>query len=60
MAKVKDVVCGMTVDLESSEYKSEHRGQTYYFCSTGCKRSFDQNPEKYVNAQPSSQSGERS
>jgi len=60
MAKVKDVVCGMTVDSESAEYKSEHKGQIYYFCSAGCKRSFDQDPEKYVDVQSSSQGGARS
>lgn len=60
MAKVKDVVCGMTVNSEAAEYRSEHKGQTYYFCSVGCKRSFDQDPEKHVNAQPSSPGGARS
>ncbi len=48
MAQVKDVVCGMTVDSQKAEYKSEYKGQTYYFCSAGCKRTFDQDPEKYL------------
>jgi YHS domain-containing protein len=43
----KDPVCGMMVDPKTSR-KSEYRGKTYYFCSAGCMREFDQNPEKFV------------
>ena len=45
---VKDPVCGMDIDPETAAGKSEYKGQTYYFCSTGCKRSFDKEPEKYI------------
>jgi Cu+-exporting ATPase len=48
MAQVRDVVCGMTVDSETAQYKSEYKGETYYFCSPGCKRDFDKEPEKYL------------
>lgn len=44
----KDPVCGMDVIPESAVGKSEYKGQTYYFCSPGCKKSFNANPEKYV------------
>ena len=44
----KDPVCGMDVTSESAAGTSEYNGQTYYFCSPGCKRSFDKEPEKYV------------
>ena len=44
----KDPVCGMDVDEKTTTLKSEHKGQTYYFCGPGCKRSFDKDPEKYV------------
>ncbi len=44
----KDPVCGMDVDEKTAAGKSEYQGQTYYFCSPGCKQSFDRNPEKYV------------
>lgn len=59
MAQVKDVVCGMTVDSQKSEYKSQYMGKTYSFCSAGCKRTFDQDPEKYAGAQETGQSGQR-
>ena len=42
-----DPVCGMDVDERKAAGSSEHRGQTYYFCSTGCKAAFDKDPEKY-------------
>ncbi|MFQ6061292.1 MAG: YHS domain-containing protein [Thermoplasmata archaeon] len=44
----KDVVCGMEVDEETAQWKSEHMGRTYYFCAPGCKRIFDENPQKYI------------
>jgi YHS domain-containing protein len=45
----KDPVCGMDVTPETAAGTSEYNGQTYYFCSRGCKRSFDKEPEKYVS-----------
>ena len=36
----KDPVCGMDVEPETAAGKSEYKGQTYYFCSLGCKASF--------------------
>jgi YHS domain-containing protein len=45
----KDPVCGMEVTYETAQARSEYNGQTYYFCSLGCKEDFDKDPEKYVN-----------
>lgn len=53
---VIDPVCGMEVDPKTAAGKSEYQGQTYYFCSPGCKKSFDKEPEKYVG---SAKHGER-
>ncbi len=47
---VKDLVCGMTIDPATAAGTSEYKGQTYYFCNLGCKKSFDEDPEKYVAA----------
>ena len=44
----KDPVCGMDVSPETAAGTSEYNGQTYYFCSPGCKRSFDKDPQKYL------------
>jgi YHS domain-containing protein len=46
----KDPVCGMDVDPKTAAGKSEYQGQTYYFCSVGCKKDFDKEPQKYVTA----------
>lgn len=49
MARVQDVVCGMTVDTDIASHKSNYKDRTYYFCSPGCKTAFEGEPEKYVS-----------
>lgn len=44
----KDPICGMDVDPAEAAGKSEYKGKTYYFCSTGCKEKFDANPSQYA------------
>ncbi|HZO53717.1 MAG TPA: YHS domain-containing protein [Bryobacteraceae bacterium] len=44
----KDVVCGMEVDPKKAAGQSEYQGKTYYFCSAGCKKKFDENPGQYA------------
>jgi membrane fusion protein, copper/silver efflux system len=45
----KDLVCGMDVDISMpGVLKADYRGKTYYFCSELCKKSFQNNPAKYV------------
>jgi len=48
---VKDPVCGMEIDPRTAAGQSEFKGQTYCFCSFGCKKAFDKEPEKYVKPQ---------
>jgi uncharacterized protein len=43
-----DPVCGMAVDAQKTGHRSMHHGKTYYFCSAGCKKSFEQDPGKYL------------
>jgi Cu+-exporting ATPase len=42
--KYVDPVCGMEITADSAEYD----GQTYYFCSPGCRAAFEAAPERYV------------
>ena len=49
MAQHRDPICGMQVEEQNAAGKSEHKGQTYYFCSAGCKAKFDANPEQYAS-----------
>ena len=43
-----DPVCGMRVNTETSRSFS-HAGETFYFCSAGCREKFAADPEKYLN-----------
>lgn len=45
----KDPVCGMQVDEKGAAGASTYQGKTYYFCSPGCKKAFDENPGKYAD-----------
>ena len=44
----KDPVCGMDVEEKPGALQSTQKGKTYYFCSEGCKRSFEADSAKYV------------
>ena len=44
----KRQVCGMAVTA-ASEHRSTHLGNTYLFCSTGCKAKFDADPARYAS-----------
>ncbi|MDB5551716.1 MAG: cation transporting P-type ATPase, partial [Rhizobium sp.] len=43
-----DPVCGMKVDTRTAKHRDERDGQTYYFCSAGCKTRFQADPLKYL------------
>jgi P-type Cu+ transporter len=43
-----DPVCGMEIEADDAVAQSSYEGETYYFCSTECKKKFDQDPELYV------------
>jgi Cu+-exporting ATPase len=46
--KVKDPVCGMTIEDSDAAAESTYKGTTYYFCSSSCKEAFDGDPESYI------------
>jgi Cu+-exporting ATPase len=43
-----DPVCKMEVDEKQAAATSDYKGKKYYFCSVGCKKAFDEKPEKYL------------
>jgi xanthine dehydrogenase accessory factor len=47
-AQAVDPVCGMTVPATAASFPLAHDGVTYYFCSTNCRRSFEQDPAAYA------------
>jgi Cu+-exporting ATPase len=58
MAMAIDPVCGMEVDPQQAAGTSEYQSTTYYFCSPGCKRQFDKDPEQYVGQQATQDTGD--
>lgn len=42
----KDPVCGMAIDLATTQYKTTRDGKEYGFCSAACKETFDKEPAK--------------
>jgi Cu+-exporting ATPase len=47
-AKVLDPVCGMTVDPATSKHRFDHHGETFHFCSAGCRTKFAADPAIYL------------
>ena len=45
----KDPVCKMGVDEKTAAATSKYKGVTYYFCAPGCKKMFDQDPERWTS-----------
>ncbi len=43
-----DPVCKMEVEESKAAATSKYKDKTYYFCALGCKKAFDENPEKYL------------
>jgi len=43
-----DPVCMMKVDGRKTSHKTTHMGEKYYFCSQGCMRKFEKDPERYI------------
>ncbi len=50
MAMVKDPVCGMEIDSSQAAAQTVYGGQHYFFCSEDCRRTFEENPEEFVEA----------
>src|SRR5947208_1279170 len=46
---VRDPVCGMIVDPATSKHRFDHHGETYHFCSAGCRTKFAADPAKYLD-----------
>lgn len=44
----RDPVCGMQIDEMKAEGKIEYEGQTYFFCASGCRTKFAQDPKRFV------------
>ncbi len=45
----KDPICGMEVDPRTARFTAVHGGTTYYFCTPGCRKTFEQELGKYLD-----------
>ncbi|MEQ9662904.1 MAG: heavy metal translocating P-type ATPase [Parasphingopyxis sp.] len=46
--EVKDPVCGMTVDPETTQHHADLHGEPFHFCSAGCRGNFLADPDRYL------------
>src|SRR6266853_141903 len=46
---VRYPVCGMSVDPAKSPHRFDYRGETYHFCSAGCRTKFAADPQTYLD-----------
>ncbi len=52
-ADVRDPVCGMSVDPATSKHRFDYLGNTYHFCSAGCRTKFAADPRGHLdNSKP--------
>ncbi|HEY1502822.1 MAG TPA: heavy metal translocating P-type ATPase [Stellaceae bacterium] len=51
-AKVKDPVCGMSVDPKKTQHRTRIGGEDYFFCNPKCREKFVADPAKYLAPRP--------
>jgi YHS domain-containing protein len=54
---VTDPVCGMGVVPDVVDFSAEIEGETYYFCAESCRKSFVENPQKFLCQKPAKRKG---
>ncbi|QWG23508.1 heavy metal translocating P-type ATPase [Bradyrhizobium sediminis] len=47
-ATVRDPVCGMSVNPATSKHRFDYNGETWHFCSAGCRTKFSADPKAYL------------
>jgi xanthine dehydrogenase accessory factor len=43
-----DPVCGMAVEVATARHRAVHEARTYYFCSAGCRQTFEEDPVRFL------------
>jgi P-type Cu+ transporter len=51
-ARVKDPVCGMSVDPAATPHHATFEGDDFHFCGAGCRTKFVADPNRYLNPPP--------
>ena len=58
LSMTTDLVCGAEVaDDNSNRFFSDYGGEMYRFCSSECKRKFDDHPDEFIRAEARTQLG---
>lgn len=52
-----DPVCGMEVVPGKTRLVSVYHGRSFWFCAPGCRKDFEENPEKYLDSCPAKRKG---
>jgi len=52
-----DPVCGMEVIPGKTRLVSVYHGRSFWFCAPGCRKDFEENPEKYLDSGPPKRKG---
>lgn len=47
-----DPVCGMEVVPGETRLVSIYHGRSFWFCAPGCRKDFEENPQKYLESKP--------
>ena len=50
--RARDPVCGMSIDPARTPHRTEHEGQSYFFCGARCRERFMAEPARYVSEKP--------
>jgi YHS domain-containing protein len=58
MAKVRDPVCGMTIESTSATERIDVGGRTYYFCSAACRAAFEADVDRYTTGSTTDATGD--
>ena len=45
---ITDPVCGMAVEPNIADITAKIDGETYFFCAESCRKSFMEDPQKYL------------
>jgi len=44
-----DPVCGIQLKVSQAIDSARYEGEVYYFCCVGCKETFKENPEEFLD-----------
>ncbi len=54
---VVDPVCGMGVIMAKTPFVSHYQGSGYYFCAEACQKTFEKDPNKYLDCHTTRRKG---